>query len=97
MTTEPQGKPQTNHDAKELCAGWVVPACEKLSGIGMRMPTIHSLALTQDGSTIEISSQQLRVLVDKPYWLDELFRADLQKSLRAFRCGCSTGVPPTLR
>ena len=97
MTTESQGKPQTDHDAKKLCVGWVVPACEKLSEVSMRMPTIHTLALTQEGSTIEISSRQLRVLVDKLYWLDELFRADLQESLSAFRCGCSTGVSPTLR
>jgi hypothetical protein len=69
-----------------VCGRWVIPTEGDLGEITLALPRLHTASLTQGEATIEVSSVQLRSLVDKIYWLDELHRADLQEALMHF-CG----------
>jgi hypothetical protein len=81
-------EPQPAHSCvhSDQCSAWKVPADSGSGAITLELPLIHGLKLTQGDATISITEAQLRVLVDKLYWLDEMHRADVQEAVNNFRC-----------
>jgi hypothetical protein len=79
-------RPNDTTPEKIVCAGWKIPADTYQGEIGIGMPNDWCVSLSQNGTTIEASTKQLRVLAEKLYWLDELHRAKLHDALTVFRC-----------
>jgi hypothetical protein len=68
------------------CTAWKVPADGDREVVTLGLPVVDGIQLTQGDSTINITGAQLRVLVDKLYWLDEMHRADVQEAVNNFHC-----------
>jgi hypothetical protein len=68
-------------DGRVAMCSWTIAGEQGYEAIGIEMLHPTALAVTQGEAKLVISPKQLRGLADKLFFLNEIYRADLQEAL----------------